>query len=272
MSDALIDPRARRLQRLGTAFAVVAYAFLLVPILVVLPIAFGSTEEISFPPASYSLDLFRQFFASQSWVGALAESFKVATITTLIVMLAGVPAGYALARHDFIGKHAISGALLSTLVIPHIVTGLGLYLYFSYLRFTGSTLALVLGHVVSTLPYAVVMIVAGVQKLDRNLEFCAELMGASKARMFFTVVLPQLTPSLISAALFAFLMSFDEFIIAWFVSGPDTMTLPVKMYTAIQWEISPVIAAVSALLTGLSMVICLVSLGLKGSRVNEGTR
>nr|WP_233288038.1 ABC transporter permease [Bradyrhizobium brasilense] len=178
-------------------------------------------------------------------------------------MLAGVPAGYWIARHEFVGKGLVTGVIMSPLIIPTIVTGLGLFLWFSYIHINGTTLSIVLGHVIVTLPYVVVMIAAGVNKLDRNLEFGAELMGAGPTRMFLTVVIPQLVPSLVSAAFFAFLLSFDEVIISWFLAGTDTVTLPVKMYSALHWEMSPVIAAVSTLLTAISLVVSIVAIALR---------
>lgn len=259
MSDHKIhDPLARGHRALGTFLAALCYLFLLMPIVVVVPIAFGPANELSFPPSEFSTELFRQFLTSPSWTTPLLQSVKVAILSTVIVLLVGVPAGFGIARHDFPGKVLISGTMLSSLIIPTIVTALGLYLYFAWLRISGTTLALVLGHAVYTMPYVIVMIVAGVQKLDRNLEFGAQLMGAGRLHMLRTVVLPQLVPSLVGAALFAFLISFDEVVISWFLSGPDTATLPVKMYSAIRWEISPVIAAVSAMLTFISFVICMV--------------
>lgn len=269
-ANTIRDPQSSRLRLFATFLAVLVYLFLLVPIAVVVPIAFGPANELSFPPSSYSLDLFRQFLSSPAWTGPLLQSVKVACISTVIVLLVGVPAAYGMARFSFLGKGLIMGGMISPLVIPSIVTALGFYLYFSYLRINGSTLALVLGHVMHTLPYVLVMIVAGVQKLDQNLEFGAQLMGAGRFRMFRTVVLPQLAPSLIGAALFAFLISFDEVVISWFLSGPTTATLPVKMYSAIRWEISPVIAAVSTLLTTISLVVCLIMVSLKKTTPTAG--
>jgi putative spermidine/putrescine transport system permease protein len=109
-----------------------------------------------------------------------------------------------------------------------------------------------------------------VQKLDANLEFGATLMGAGPYRMFTTVVLPQLAPSILAAALFAFLISFDEVVISWFLASATTTTLPVKMYSSIQWEISPVIAAVSTMLTVLSFVICMLTASLQRSPGRSG--
>jgi putative spermidine/putrescine transport system permease protein len=257
------DPLQGRVRIVGTSLAVLVYAFLLLPLAIVVPIAFGPANDMSFPPTSFSTDLFAAFLSSPTWMDPLIQSVKVAVLSTAIVLILGVPAAYGISRYDFLGKKLIAGAMLSSLIIPTIVTALGLYLYFSYLRITGTTLALVLGHVIYTMPYVLVMIIAGVQKLDPNLEFGAQLMGAGRARMFRTVVLPQLVPSLLGAGLFAFLISFDEVVISWFLAGPSTTTLPVKMYSAIRWEISPVIAAVSTLLTALSFVVCTVMVVLR---------
>lgn len=264
------DPLTRRGRILGTALAVLVYIFLLMPIVVVVPIAFGPANELSFPPTSFSLDLFRQFFASKAWTTPLWQSVKIACISTIVVLALGVPAGYGIVRFQFLGKKLLAGAMLSPLAIPTIVTALGLYLYFAILRVNGTTAALVLGHVVYTMPYVLVMIIAGVQKLDQNLEFGAQLMGAGRFYMFRTVVLPQLVPSLVGAGLFAFLISFDEVVISWFLSGPNTTTLPVKMYSAIRWEISPVIAAVSTMLTGISLAVCIVMAVLKKTTPANG--
>jgi len=269
MSAIVHDPHSRRYRALGTGLAIAIYLFLLAPLLVAIPMAFGPTNSLTFPPTDYSLDLFRIFFNSPNWLRPLSESLKVALASTAMAIVAGVPAGYWIARHEFMGKELISAVIMSPLIVPHIVFALGLFLYFSYVRISGTTLSIMLGHVMVTLPYVILMIVAGVNKLDRNLEFGAELMGAGPIRMFLTVVIPQLVPSLVAAAFFAFLFSFDEVAISWFLASPNTVTLPVKMYNDLQWELSPVIGAISALLTGISLLVTIVAIALrKGTSVD----
>ncbi|MBM2713581.1 ABC transporter permease [Mesorhizobium caraganae] len=265
MVNSVLDPVSQRYSFIGSSLATVVYVFLLAPVAVTIPMAFGPTNALEFPPSTYSLDLFRILFTSDSWLLPIYTSLKVAVFSTAAALFVGVPSAYWISRHEFLGKLFILGTLLSPLVIPTIVSGLGIYFYFSYIGIGGTTLSLVLGHLMVTLPFVMLMIIAGVQKLDRNLEFGAELMGASPIHMFLTVVLPQLVPSLISAAFFAFLLSFDEVIISWFLAGSDTVTLPVKMYNDLSWEVSPVIAAVSALLTALSVLACIVTIGLRKS-------
>ncbi|WP_176439527.1 ABC transporter permease [Rhizobium esperanzae] len=270
MSKTANDPHERKYRAVGFCLAFLVYVFLLAPIVVTIPMAFGSANALTFPPDSYSFDLFKIFFSSPGWIDPLLESLRVALAATAIAMFAGIPAGYWIARHEFVGRRVIVGVLMSPLVIPAIVTALGLYLYLAYLKVSGTTSAIVVGHVTLTLPFVMVMVMAGVQKLDRNLEFGAQLMGAGQIRMFLTVVLPQLVPSLVSAAVFSFLLSFDEVVISWFLAGPNTITLPVRMYSALEWELSPVIAAVSTLLTVVSLFVCLIAVALKKSTPFDG--
>ena len=257
------DGLKRRYRRFGTLLASLVYAFLLVPSLIVIPVSFGTRNEIRFPPREFSFELYQIFFSSSGWTGPLLQSLKIALIATVVALVTAVPAAYGIVRYEFRGKRAITLLLMSPLVIPAIVMALGLYLYFSYVHLTGTTLALVLGHTIYVTPFVIVMIAAGVQKLDPNLEFGATLMGAGRYRMFTTVVLPQLIPSILAGGLFAFLISFDEVVISWFLASATTTTLPVKMYSSIQWEISPVIAAVSTMLTVLSFAICMLTAALQ---------
>lgn len=257
------DTEKRAYQWLGGLLAFCVYLFLLAPSIIVIPVSFGSQYELSFPPREYSLDLYRIFFSSQAWTQPLLLSIRVALMTTVISTVIAVPAAYALVRFSFPGKKLLMGLIMSPLVIPSVVFALGVYLYFAFLKLTGTTAGLVIAHTMFVLPYTLVIISAGIQKLDPNLEFGAMLMGAGRFRMLTTVVLPQLYPSIGAGALFAFLISFDEVVISWFLAGPTTTTLSVKMFSAIQWEISPVIAAVSTILTAISLVVCLVNVALQ---------
>lgn len=259
----IVDWRKRSLQLLGTGLACLVYLFMLAPSLIVIPVSFGSKYELKFPPTQYSLDLYRIFFSTDAWTQPLLLSMQVAVATTIVSTVLAVPAAYGLVRFDFRGKSALMVLLMSPIVIPSVVFALGLYLYFSAFRLTGTILGLVIAHTMFVLPYTLIIMSAGIKKLDPNLEFGAMLMGAGRLRMLLTVVLPQLYPSIGGAALFAFLISFDEVVISWFLAGPTTTTLSVKMFSAIQWEISPVIAAVSTLLTAVSLVVCLVNVALQ---------
>jgi len=264
------DRLVRRWRLLGLVLAVLVYAYLVLPSLIVIPISFSGAGDMSFPPKTYSLALYREFFSTSTWMAPLIQSLKIAGISAVIVIVAAVPAAYALVRFEFPGKRLVMMLMMSPVLVPVIVLALGMYLYFSRLGATGTTLAIVLGHSVYVIPFVIVTVAAGIRQMDPAIEFAATVMGANRTTLFLRVVLPQLTPSVVAGILFAFLISFDEVVIAWFLSSAQTTTLPVRMYSSIQWGVSPVIAAVSTLLTALSFLVCLVSVMLQPATARQG--
>ncbi|CAM3954284.1 ABC transporter permease [Bordetella bronchialis] len=246
----------------GAAAAWVGYLFLLLPSLVVIPISFSGSQELSFPPKEFSLALFRQFLGDPAWWGSALQSLLVACCVTVLSLLIALPASYALARGRFRGRRVIELVSLAPMLVPVVVLGLGMYMHLSTLRLVNTTLGVVLAHTVVTIPFMLVALGAGLRHADPALETAAMIMGAGRLRIFTEVVLPQIRPSVLVGALFAFLISFDEVIVAYFITGPESLTLPVKMYSAIRWEVSPVLAAVSTLLTILSLFVCLAIMAL----------
>ncbi|MCC7046820.1 MAG: ABC transporter permease [Alphaproteobacteria bacterium] len=258
-----LTPATRAWRRGHSAFAACVYFFLLMPSLIVVPMSFGDKREIMFPPGNFTLNLYREYFFASTWMATTMQSLKIAILSAAISLVAGFFAAYALVRYEFPGKRLLNLALLSPALVPVIIVALGTYLYFSTIGITGTTAALVVAHSVHTVPFVIVTLMAGLRHVDPNLERAAELMGASRMTVIRRVTLPLLRPALMAGAMFAFLISFDEVVISWFVSSPSTQTLPVKMYSSIQWEVSPVLAAVSTLLTLLSLFICLVSAAMQ---------
>jgi putative spermidine/putrescine transport system permease protein len=238
-------------------------AFLLLPSLIIVPIAFGNANEIIFPPRQFGIVLFQRFFTEPGWVAATLVSVRVACITMALSLAVGVPAAYALVRGRFPGRKLLALFLLSPIMVPGVVVALALYLYFARIGLHDGDVRLVLGHTVATLPFVIVTASAGLRQVDRALETAATIMGASRLTIFRRITLPLLRPSIVAGGLFAFLISFDEVVISWFVARADTATLPVKMFSSIQWEVSAILAAVSTMLTGLSVLICLAVTGLK---------
>jgi len=234
------------------------YLFLMMPSLIVVPMSFGDRDDFQFPPRSLSIHLYEKYFFESSWLTATLESFIVAVGAAAIALLLGIGAAYGIARNEFPGRRIVLFFLLSPLFVPVIVVALGLYLYLAPLGLAGTTLGLILSHSVLTVPFVIVTALAGLREVDPALETAARIMGASQLRVFVTVTVPLLRPAIVAGGLFAFLVSFDEVVIAYFVTSQQTQTLPVKMYSSIQWEISPVLAAVATLLTVLSLFVCLV--------------
>jgi putative spermidine/putrescine transport system permease protein len=255
---------------LTIAVAWACYAFLIAPSLIVIPMSFNNSSELIFPPTTFSLRLYREFFGGADWMSAMRQSFVVAVLTTIVSVTIGIPAAYALARAEFPGKRLLGMVLMAPILVPTIAVALGLYLYFSSLGLNGSTLALVLGHSILTVPFVMVIAMSSLRHISPNLEVAAKVMGAGQLTIFRRVVLPLLAPAGLAGALFAFLISFDEVVVAWFVSGIGTTTLPVKMYSAIHWEVSPVLPVVSTLLTGLSLLVCALGASLQKKERSDG--
>jgi putative spermidine/putrescine transport system permease protein len=241
-----------------TATAWFGFLFLLMPSFIVLPMSFGNQYEMVFPPDSFSTFLYEQFLFESNWMEATLLSFRVAIGSTVLALVLGVPAAYSIVRGTYPGKRYVAMFLMSPILVPVIVIALGLYLYFASIGIVGTEFGLIFAHTMFITPFVIVTSMAGLRHIDPSLETAATIMGAGVLQTFFKVTLPLLKPAMFAGGLFAFLMSFDEVVIAYFIADTGRMTLPVKMFNSIQWEISPVLAAVSALLTVLSLVICVL--------------
>ena len=239
--------------------AYLVYFFLILPSLVVIPMSFGNKMEFEFPPSTISLFLYEQFFSDKIWTSSVIQSFYVAFGTVGLSLVLGVSAAYGLVRAKFPGSRILTIIFVSPMLVPVIVVALGLYLYLSSFHLSGTTVGLVLGHTVIATPFVIVTCMGGLRHVDEKLETVARVLGANRFLTFMKVTLPSLQPAMFAGALFAFLISFDEVVIAWFVTSPQTMTLPVKMYSSIRWEISPILAAISTMLTVISVATCLLA-------------
>lgn len=250
-------PAAASGWRIALGFSVTAILlFLLLPSLITAAISFGQSNQIVFPPRGFSLNLYHRFFAEEGWVSSTWLSFRVAVWSMLLALLLGVPAAYALTRGVFPGRRLLAVFLLSPIMVPHVAVALALYIYFAEIGLRHGELRLALAHGIATLPFVVVTASAGLRQIDPALERAATVMGAGRFTVLRRVTLPLLAPSLVASGLFAFLISFDEVVISWFVARAGDTTLPVKMFASIQFEVSPVLAAISTMLTALSVIVC----------------
>jgi len=258
----------RGLPLCATVMAVLVYGYLLLPSLTVIPLSFSA----SFSWSDVSLSLYQRLLASSAWIHAARNSALIAVLASTLAVLAGVPAAYAFARGRFRGRDVGMLLVVSPLFVPVIVLALGLYFLGVWLGLLGSFAMLVLAHAMVAMPFVVVMVVSGLKQVSPELEQAATVMGASASRVFLRIVLPQIRISLIGAWLFSFLVSFDEVIIAWFLSGPQTETLPVRMVSSILWDNTPEIAAVSTLLTLVSFAVCLLMIKAGGVQTVQRLR
>jgi putative spermidine/putrescine transport system permease protein len=245
------------------AFAALVLLFLAAPLLVVIPAAFNHSSLLQFPPRQWSLRWFHEYFASASWIDATKTSLEVALIVTVSSTLLGLTAALALDRYAIPGRNVLRALIMAPLLVPVVVTAVGLYYLFLRVGLNGSLWALVIGHIVVTFPYATVVIGAALAEVDIRLEDAAVGLGAIRPRAFLEVTLPLIRPGLVVAALFGFLISFDEVVLAIFLTSAETMTLPRRLWDGIRFELNPTIAAVSTLLVAVSALVMLLSEVLK---------
>lgn len=243
--------------------ATLGYLFLVSPIAIIVVASFGSGQELQFPPKQFSLDLYKQFFGDHAWWLPALRSVGIAICTALLALAVTIPASYAISRTSIKQVKWIQLLFISPMLVPVISLGLGMYMFLSKVHLDNTLVGIVLSHCALVIPFVYISISAGLKHTDPTLESVAMLMGAGKVRIFFAVVLPQLKPSILVSALFALLISFDEVVVAYFISGPETTTLPVKMYSALRWEVSPVLTAISTLLTVVSLAACLGIMALE---------
>jgi len=237
-------------------------AYLAAPSLLVIAMSFSGARFLEFPPRTLSLRWYGAYWSSAAWLNATLRSLQVAVIVTVLATTLGTLASIALVRVAIPGKSALRGLVVSPIVVPTIVLSIGLYNVYARWRLIGSTAGLVLAHAVLALPFVVLNVSAVLYKLDRSLDRAARSLGAGPLRTFTTVMLPLLWPGIATGAIFAFLISFDEIVIAMFVSGSNP-TLPKLMFDGIRYELNPVVAAVSSQLLVVTTLALLASAWLR---------
>jgi len=240
------------------ALGVLVLVFLALPLFVVIPTAFSSSSLLRFPPRGWSLRWFHEYFASDPWMRATLVSVKAGLAVSLLATLLGLGLAITFDRFTFRGRNILRALVMAPLMVPVIIIGVGLYVVFLRVGLNGSFLGLVIGHTVVTFPYATVVIGASLGEIDKRLEQAAIGLGANPVRAFCEVTLPLIAPGIAISALFGFLVSFDEVVIAIFVTGPQTATLPRQIWDGIRFDLNPTIAAVATLLIALSAVVLLL--------------
>ncbi len=239
-------------------FNALVVAFMLAPLVVVCLVAFTPADTLQVPWGDYSLRWFRAVFAHGDLVQSFWNSLFVATLSATLAVVLAVPAALAIARHEFPGRQALNGLLMSPLIVPHLVLGVAMLRLFALLEVRGSALWLTLAHVVIVTPYALRLMVAALTGADRSIEQAALSLGASHWTAFRRVTLPLMLPGITGGWMLAFINSFDEVTMSIFITSPQTVTLPVRMYMLATESIDPMMAAVSALIVGLTAVVMLL--------------
>jgi putative spermidine/putrescine transport system permease protein len=240
-----------------TIAASLVLLYLVFPILVVVPLSFSAGTYLSFPPPGFSLRWYENFLGRADWLGAASLSLWVGGAVMILATALGAPAALALVRGNFRGKDLLTGFIISPLIAPVIIVAIGIYFFYARLGLVGNPIALVIAHTALAVPFVVINVTATLQGFDERLEQAAMNLGATPWRTFWQVTFPIIRPGVLAGALFAFISSFDELVVALFVSGTSAVTLPRKMWESIRFEIDPTIAAVSTILIVLTGAVFL---------------
>jgi ABC-type spermidine/putrescine transport system permease subunit II len=239
-------------RRIGSGLLFVACApivlFLLLPSLIIVPMALTKGQLIQFPPEWISVHSFADYLSDPQWVRSTVLSFEIAVLAVAVGCVTGSAAAIALHGRHFPGKGLVTAAILTPIIVPLVVLALGEYLLFAPLQLVGSWVAIGFVHGMLVTPYVFISVQTSLTaELNPALIRSARSLGARRLSVFRHVYWPAIRPGVISGCIMGFAVSFDEVVIALFLQGPATVTLPVRMFTAIQFELTPKIAASASL-------------------------
>jgi ABC-type spermidine/putrescine transport system permease subunit II len=238
---------------------VVGYAMLLLPLLIVVVISFTSGAGVDFPPPGYSLRWFEYIAQRPEFVSGTVNSLVLAVVATVLALVLGILASFGLVRYRFRGKGVVEALFLAPLVVPSLIIGVSLLYFFSLLGFTDAFQRLVLAHLILTVPYTIRSVSATLIGLDPSYEEASRVMGAGNLRTFRKVILPMIRPGIVVACLFAFIVSFDNFNLSIFLIDGNTVTLPVRIFTYLNFQFDPSIAAISTVLLVATVAVLAIA-------------
>ncbi|MEF3135543.1 MULTISPECIES: ABC transporter permease [Rhizobium] len=252
-------------------FVALVLAWLIIPIIIIVPMSFSSARFLTFPPPSWSLRWYEAYLGNAAWMQATRVSLIVSVSSAILATVLGTAAAYALNMTSSQLVRSLQMLLLLPLVVPIVITAVGVFLVYAQVGLLASMTGLILANMMLGLPYVVISVLVGLRKFDATQEMVSRSLGMNRLRTFFVVTLPQIRPSVISGMLFAFISAIDETVVSLFISGGEYQTLTKRMFTALRDEIDPTIAAISSLLTAISFIlVMLVALNARSADRKQG--
>lgn len=244
-------------------FAVLILIFLILPTLIVVPMSFSGTQDLEFPPRELSLKWYSNYFSSPEWMTSTLTSVRVAILTTICATVIGTSAAYGIWAGSARWRSFLLSLFALPMAVPIILVAVGSLFVFARLGLVNTTFGLTFVHTALALPIVVILVTAGLASYDGNQEQAARSLGATRLRAFFTVTVPQIKASVLSATLFSFFTSFDEVVVAMFISNGSAATLNRRMFNALRDQVDPTIAAISTCLIGVTIVLIVLSQAFK---------
>lgn len=237
--------------------------WLVLPTLIVIPMSFTEARTFAFPPEGFTTEWYSSFFSNPAWRDALLTSLQIAALVTPLSVALGTAAAFGLVRGRFPGKGLVNGLVMTPLIVPVVVAGVGIFAVYLRWRISGTVLGFVLAHTALAMPFVAITVGASVRTFDRRLELAAASLGAGPWTTFRVVTLPLIRSGVIAGALFAFVTSFDEVVVSIFLQSPSVRTLPVQMFSSVTREIDPTLAAASTMIVLFTTSLILLSLAVR---------
>ena len=247
-------------------FAALVVAYFLLPIVVTVMMSFTPTRFLQLPTTKWSLQWYFAFFEDAEWTDALRNSLIVGALTVVLALFVGMTAAIAFARFQFRWKTALYTLALTPVFTPAVILAMALLALAYEWGLEGGYLIIAIGHSLWAFPLVIIVMRVSLEGLDRSLEEAARGMGASPWRTFREVILPLVAPSVLVGALFAFIISINEFIMALFLGSSETETLPRIIYPTLRYRLTPLVASASGVLMLLTVVVLLLCARLMNLR------
>lgn len=241
-----------------SVIAGLVFAFLFIPLVIIAVSAFGTESTIAFPIKGFTLAWFGKALASEAFKNSFLLSLKLAVLATLMALIVGIPAAYALSRYSVKGKKFIKNFFLSPTIVPGIVVGYALFQFIVIKLRMPVFQGLLLGHFLVVLPYIIRVVGGALEQFDFSIEEVAWSLGCNKVQAFFKVVLPNISSGIISSFLLAFINSFNNIPVSMFLTGPGITTLPTSLMSYIEYNYDPTVSAVSVLLMLATIIIMFI--------------
>ncbi|GAD51836.1 spermidine Putrescine ABC transporter permease component potC [Halarchaeum acidiphilum MH1-52-1] len=229
--------------------------FIGLPLCVVLAVSVTSGQFLSFPPKGFSLKWFGAFFASSDWMNAMRTSLEVALGAAVISTTIGSALAFALDRYEYSYGGLLAGLGVLPVLLPPVIVGVAFMIFFYSVGFSGTVWNLMIAHGIFYSPFPFILISQGLDEIDQGYEEAAMNLGATPTYTLRTITIPLLRSNVISGAIFAFILSLNEYIIAWLLSGFVLTTIPIQIFTSLRYSYSPVIAAVSVIFVFITVVV-----------------
>ena len=232
---------------------------LVAPTMIVIPMSFSASQYLEFPPSAWSLRWYENYFGSITWMDATKTSLTVAVLTMLVATPIGTAAAYGLYTSGHRLARVVFLLLIMPIMIPVVLIAIGAFYAYVRLGLVNTLAGLIIAHTILALPLVLIVVSSALKSYDMAQEMAARSLGASRFTAFMLVTLPQIRFAVITAALLSFLTSFDEVVIALFVSGGDHSTLTRNMFNALRDQIDPTIAAISTIMIVISSALLLLA-------------